>query len=218
MAFTQPPSKSKIPEPVPLESLDEDQQNLYKGLKASGGIATSPELDKPLPELSPEEVSEFQQLVLLETDPSDPTDNDKKTFVRSILSEKQYEKQYTLFGSVLTIFVDRSVNLTEQLYKELYEDIKGATPKITATSDEDYEIWLERYKLAACLTRIDRPNQASVHYSAKNGFYPLAVQLMTLPKPIYTALMETSRIFERHVEILIRRAQDSNFWKTGGAN
>lgn len=151
----------------------------------------------------------------LEEDPSAPTEDDKKEFLRCILGQTQYSKKYTLFGDIEVRFVDRSVSASEKIYSELAELVsKGG---IKAETDDQWSMWIERFTLAA--THVSTATATTgTNFTAQEHLMDKVKTYLDMPRPYYEALMETSRIFEEHVASLTRRAQDTNFWLTGGAN
>jgi hypothetical protein len=42
------------------------------------------------------------------------------------------------------------------------------------------------------------------------------MELTALPRPLYQALMEVARRFDRKVGIMIEKAADPDFWGAGG--
>ena len=225
--FAQPAARRPaIPQPVPLEQLDAARQSEYAAL-AEANKKLEGKLEEPaakpavrsagipfVPEVSPpDEVAPKK-----EPNPWDPTDEDKKSFVRSILGGKNYEKSYTLFGSVKVVFGDRDVDLTEKMYDQLEADGKTDTQKIHVDTDEQWSVWAERYMLGATLRSVTMEKTPAKTFAPPEVFHDRFKELSAYPRPLYQALMETARIFELHIRELVSKAQDANFWKTGGAN
>lgn len=233
--FVRPPLKQgKIAQPVPLSQVPPDKQAEYQDLtkaaaevkvEDAGAVAEkiddTPEPEQVLPEPEPEKITIGDTILTLsadgritavdriqttvEDDPAYPTDEDKQEFLRSILGPQPYRKMYALFGSVDVIMQDRSVELTEKVFK----DIENVVPK--PESDAETVSLIEQYVLAATIIRLDKEELES-----PTDFQARLSKLKT-SRPMYQALMQLSRTFERHVEFLTSKALETDFWKAGGA-
>ena len=234
--FAQPPARRPaIPKPVPVEQLDGARQAEYAALveankKLDGKIEESAPFNslantKLVPDTTISYAPGAQPVmsrvpadsVKQEPKPWDPTDEDKKNFVRSILGGKDYEKSYTLFGSVKVVFGDRGVDLTERMYDALEADGKDG-PRIHIDTDEQWSVWAERYMLGATLRSVTMEKTPAKSFAPPENFHDRFEELSAYPRPLYQALMEAARTFELHIRELVSKAQDANFWKTGGAN
>ncbi len=223
--FSAPPGKRppvKVPAVVPIADAPPEKQQEYKELVK---VLAGEDIDKKLEEDAqpvdgPSEVtSQIQigdtiltlsvdgrvlaadKLEASELDPSEPSEEDKQAFVRSLLGDKSFEKEFVVFGEIKIKFRDRSVEDTEKMYKR----IDSTEPK--PASPEEWAITLEREITALTLVTI-------------NGSELPVEKMETLTamqRPLYHAVLECSRTFERTVEILVSRALDQGFWKAGGA-
>lgn len=230
--FARPPLKQgKIAPPVPLSQVPPEKQDEYKELaKAAAAVKAEdegviaekiddgPDSAAPMPEteaekitiadtiltLSPDgRITAVDRIKLADDDPAMPTDEDKQEFLRSILGPHAYRKTYTLFGSVPVIMCDRSVDLTERVFK----DVEAAKPE----SDAETVSLIEQYVMAATVVRLNKDDLGP------SGDFAARLSIFKASRPMYQALMQTSREFERHVEFLTGKALDTGFWKAGGA-
>jgi hypothetical protein len=206
--FSQPPPQgARIPPSVPMDKLDPERAKLYAGLDAR--LEEPEEPTQPsLPIPSPPEPDLDDQYYL-------PDEEDKKAFLRALLGGKQFEKRFSLYGTIEASMVDRTTDQTEALYTALETDSKAG--KIRTETDEQWITWVERYRLASSLSEYKDANGPK-RYTATTEFLERTKELMKMPKPLYAAFMQTSRRFEAVVDVLTRRAHDPGFWKTGGAS
>ena len=211
--------KPKIPEVVDLKDADPDRKELYgkvaevfteerrKALSEAavgaarpgpgevfvpGAQAGAPPEEEPVATKKPEiEVAE----------------EDKRAFVRSLLADRSFEKSYVLFGGPVGVtLVDRTTAETDKLFDWL--------DKV-----EDESAWsleADRMCLASTIREIKRPD-------GRNSFPPTddwkarLEELRKLPRPLYEALIETSRNFEALVNKMVEKARDPDFWPAGGS-
>lgn len=211
--FTQPPAQGggKIAPAVPLAKTDEERQKAYAGLAAirEKEITAAPTAkmempEEPAPAAAPAENSPPSLAT--------PTTEDKQQFVRSILGEKQYGKEYKLFdGQVRVRLLDRTMEETEAMYTWLNSQVDQKKIK----DDDEWQLQYERYCLASTLTALFLATKAVTGIEGKSPLEKMEL-VAKLPKPLYRALMALSRVFEEHVDILTGKAQEQGFWKTGG--
>jgi len=203
MQIGQAQAPGKIAEPIPLEAADSAKKNLY-GALAEDRLAALASEGKTPPE--PEPVVESVR------DPATPTEVDKQAFLRAVLGDKSYEKVYTLFnGTVEITLVDRRTRQTEHLYdalRKLQEELKFP--------EGDWTMWEERFLLASTLRKVRFRNSSVKEYAFSDDLKGRVLELMEFSKPVYLALMETSRLFERQVQILTDKANDVGFWRADG--
>lgn len=240
--FSRPPGKGnpKIAETVPLSKADPAKQEEYAKFNEVLKEQAKEDLSKPLPETPaestaapPEPVASSAPPITIELgayrlifqdglltavdkveepppppDPAEPNEDEKRVFVRSILGSKSYEREFVLFGDLKVLFRDRDVPATEAMYAAVEAHLKDKN-----VSEEEWGVCVERYMCATTFVKTSQetvnlgPGNINDHFDA----------LCKLPRPIYTALMDASRTFERHIEMLVGRAQDRDFWKAGGA-
>lgn len=232
--FSAPPRKQgKIAPAVPINQVPAEKREEYEGLiKAMQEEVKGENLqqkldDGPLPGVEQDQVqldtsvieiagtrltiTEDGRIVAVDRiepivkDFAEPTDEDKQAFVRTIFGNKTFTKEFTLFGEMKVILADRTAAQTEDMYKQLEKlDPAPASP-------EEWGVELERYLAAMTVKSIDGKELDGTDLKTK------AKSLMELSRPLYVAVLDASRTFERMVEFLASRAQDKDFWKAGGA-
>lgn len=180
----------KVPPVVPLAEADATRQALYGPLVRAATGEEAPPVTVHIP------------------------DEDKKAFTQAILGGVPYEKRYDLFGNtVKVLMMDRTTAGMDQLYFWTAELLK------LKQIDDNVDLWLERFRLTLTLKTLElggRPIPLSKPKS-ETELLTLAQSLMQLSKPLYTALIETSRHFEAHVETMTVEARNPPFWKIGGS-
>ncbi len=201
----------KIPTPVPLDQADPERQKLYKDLASVDAklpepveVDTAPPIGIPPPP-DPDLDEQYYQ----------PTEDDKRAFVRSVLGGRSFEKKFLLFGVVEAQFVDRTTETTEQLYGQFEAD--SIAGKIQTSTDEAWASWLERYNLASTLRQF-KDDAGIKSYPQQLNLNERVTELMKINKPLYQALMQAGRRFEAIVSTLTAKAHEPDFWKTGGAS
>lgn len=206
-----PGFRPSIPPIIPLEQTDPERQRAYGELAAAAQELEKP-LDleggsAPLPVPSAEVAAPPEPAAKVYL----PSDDDKREFVRSILAAKPYEKSYVLFGGVKANFIDRTPADTLLLYAHLDKEI--VTGHIV--TEEEWQVGLERVRLATDLRTI---KGGSLDETLNGMLNDRINRLLALPRPLYEALMEAGRHFEGHIDYLVERAADPNFWRTGGGD
>ncbi len=215
-----PGPKPKIPETVPLRQASRERQELYAPLAEMD--RTDPEADgvpaasraenipfpKPAPELAPEAPQEPEAV-----QPEIPVE-DRQAFLASVLAHKPYTKTYTLFGQVRVTFRDRTPSQVEQIQAELNTSGIGELPEV------EQAILEERMVLAVELAHLDYGKTGEPLQEPEAGQIRKRADdlLGRFAKPLYQALLETCREFDRHVSELTRRALDKDFWQAGTEN
>jgi len=206
--FTSPPpgnKPGKIAPTIPLAKADKERQELYGPLVE--GLAAG-ESD-PLPKPASEPVDESPQ----PPEPTEelPSEEDRQVFLASVLGHKAYEKEYVLFGAVKVLFRDRTPREVE-----LIQSVVNQLPEM---SDVELAIQEERFVLAAQLARLAQPSEVKPYEPVTvDTLRNRADDLLSFPKPMYQALLDSCREFDRHVSQLTRHALDKDFWPAGTAN
>ena len=202
MQIGQSQAPGKIAEPIPLEAASSAKQSLYQPLVKArleelGGIPPTPP-DVTIPTIA---------------DPNEPDSADRQAFLRAVLGDKPYEKTFKLFNEMLEVtLVDRAAKATEKLYEELRK--QGAADQL---SDEDWTTWETRYILASTLRKLRFKGATVKEYDVPVDLKGRALELMEFTKPVYLALVMTSRLFEQQIQLLTERAGDVGFWKADGS-
>ena len=243
--FSTPPSvkaaPKDFPKPVPFEQLDEARREEYADLQeAKIPVENKPE---PVSETKPvdpigkpvmEEIISLKRegIVLrfvnglldkVEKDPgyvSEVTDAEKQEFIRSIIGGKAYVKTYQLFGGIEAVFSDRTVEYTEAMYAEINK--LGREKSIDISNENEAMLWVQRFQMAATLKAVKQPDGTMLldHAAVKfdTPFATLFKAVSALPRPLYQALFDAAVDFERHVELLVSKAREPDFWKAGGTS
>lgn len=141
-------------------------------------------------------------------DAAQPTEDEKQEFIRCVLGNRPYKKRYELFGGATSIeFADLTPSAEEGIYRSL--------AKAELKPGQDWAVVLDRMRLIASTT--------DTTFSDLIGGDPVIT--VTAVDDImqrlgsathYRVLMQMQRIFRRHLEIMLERALDSDFWKAGG--
>jgi hypothetical protein len=201
--------KAKIPTPVRLEDADEARKVMY------GGITDVRKEFKKEDELLPEPVEEVAptpigvaQDIPEEAGPIlEIAEEDKRSFVRSILGGRPFSKTYILFDVVKATFIDRTPDKTISMYEQAKAEANFDSPEWSAV--------FNRYYLASTLTTLTIDNKAE--QMDTDNLKAKIVRLKELPRPLYLALLDAAENFERLVDVLVDKAQDRDFWKAGGS-
>lgn len=197
--------KAKIPVPVKLENADETRKALYGGISDVRKEAIIS--DKPIDaaqEAPPPVMGTAQDIPVVPD--LQITDDDKKTFVRSVLGNRPFSKTYVLFGSVRVVLTDRTPDATLEMYNAA---VKEAQPDTA-----DWPAALNRHCLAYTLTEMEIDRKVE-----KQAQLPVNMEyLKKLPRPLYLALLDVSDAFEQLVNVLVDKAQDRDFWRAGGSS
>lgn len=204
--MTTPAAGAKLAPPVELNEADSERQKMYSGISDARSRALEDPSIKPLP------TPDFEPI---EIDPTLPviTDDDKKAFVRAVLGNKVFEKTYTLFGCIEVVFADRTVEESEKLYESL----------AAITDPDQWRLWLEQRQLTSTL-KLLTSKDISYKIIVNDTEFQFEVQHMIrfgaiskFNKPLFKALLQTSRRFELLVTSLTDSAHMTSFWPAGGA-
>lgn len=146
---------------------------------------------------------------------AEPTDGEKRAFLRSLFANSQYKKVYSVFDGALTLtMIDTTPDVEAALFEEvnaLYEDKEP--------TEEDWNITVERARLTANVDSI------TMHGTPLELAEDAATSLITRAEArisnfnstaMYRAALQTVRVFMLHLEMLVDRALDSDFWTAAG--
>lgn len=198
MQLGQDQAPAKIAEPIPLEEASSSKQGTYGPLVAARKEELAAEgktVEEPAPRPKPK-------------DDAEPTAEDKKAFLKAVLGDKQYEKTYPLFDGTLEVTLrDRSTQDTEQMYEKLRDD----------EFQKEFNLWEQRFMLACGLQKVRFKGANVREFEKPDDLKGRVLELMEFTKPVYMALMETGRLFERHVRVLTSKAHAPDFWKADGS-
>lgn len=168
------------------------------------GVQTLEALNRVMEQEEPEEPEE------LPVDPvekdAEPTAEEKQEFIRCVLGNRQYRKKYELFGGAYVVeFADLTPGEEENLYRALKDMPEG----------DDWAVTLGRMRMVASTVS----TTFSDLLQSDPVITPAAVnETVNLLKSQthYRTLMYTYRVFRRHLEIMLERALDSDFWRADG--
>jgi hypothetical protein len=185
--------------PLPAETLQVPAESAPGGftgdLSVGGGVTlklidgriTGVGLPEPEPETPPV------------PGPEEPTEEDKREFIRCVLGGVPYVKTFVLLGGQLQItFRDRGTETTERIYV-------GAG---------DNSLKFARCCLLASLIAVNKEE----HVPPKDVLTEGHDALTKLSRPMYEILMDTARKFDAHMGRLIDEAHNPDFWQPAGAS
>jgi hypothetical protein len=214
--------RAKIPTPVRLEDADEARKAMYGGIAnvrkefkkdsdplpepveevAGPGEEVTGQPEAPPPSLGVAQDPESSEVKL------EISDDDKHSFVRSILGGRAFSKTYVLFDVVKATFTDRTPDKTLSMYEQAKTEAVFDTPEWTVV--------FNKYYLASTLTALELDKDKGEPMGTEDLKAKIE-QLKKLPRPLYLALLDAADNFERLVDALVDKAQDRDFWKAGGS-
>ena len=151
----------------------------------------------------------------------DVVDADKQNFVRALLGDKAFEKTYTLFGQITAVYRSRTGKQTEKLYEILDRIAAGShvgeEAEVKVNTPELWQLWHDRFMLASSLSSVKQTGLSTKNYPDTDNFVSRVNELLTLPQPIFQALLQASRDFESLVTAMTDEAQNPDFWPAGGS-
>jgi hypothetical protein len=208
------------------------------------------------PEQQAEESIKPDQNITLSEEPKDAAEKEKKTescpacgctlvdnkvevtyeektkWLRHILGEAKFTKDYSMFGGRIRVrFRSRSMAENDAIFNQLTEDIRNEKiPEAPAFASPAYVTTMYRYMLAVSLEKLEKrspdgkapsiqvyPDMTNLPL-AKDGDTRSAVTRMHddtivgMDEGFVAALMATHRRFENLVSELIRHGEDPDFW------
>ncbi len=201
----------KVPTPEP-ELSEEDKARAAEG--AEKLAATQAVLAKE-EEIPPGDLAE----ALLE-EMAEPTVEDRREFLRGLLGNGIYEKRYEMYGGMLVMTLhDITPALEDQVFVAMSKLLKDGDIE----TDDDWALWLDRIRLMTNVSviRMARGGDIDCKLDPELGAEQLAAQagdrVKVFPSTaLYRAALQTVRVFSRHMEIMLDRALDSDFWEVGG--
>jgi hypothetical protein len=177
-----------------------------------------------------EAVQEAIEREIEEEDPevlsAKPTAADKQEFMRSILGNVAYAKEYQLFGGMIVVTLQDLTPLEEDaIYGQLAAD--QAAGRIETESD--WDLMLNRYRALYGIKKLLHTGEEgtaayarpTLDFDQETGIYETSGVWMEKHfgnATLYRAVMRTVRIFRYHLEAMFERALDSDFWKVDGSD
>lgn len=183
------------------------------------------EEDVPASKKSPEEIAdelEALQAVLAEDIPdepdpidvaAEPLESDRRNFLRSILGDKQYEKEYVLFGGMLIVkMTDISPEQEDGIFAQLAVDQREESIK----TQEDWELQLDRYRAVVNVKYAISSGTAIDKNQSEDLKEKVAELCRTKNSTVYRAILRTVRVFRRHLDLMMEKSMQSDFWQVDG--
>ena len=232
----KPPPGPKVGPTKKYGDLDPEQKEALGGLdklKAPVGTSSSPPAEE---QVEPAAVAQAEegaeklealQAVLQpeeETDPdadlrqeATPTEQDRQEFMRCLLGNRAYAKRYELFGGMLVItFRDIPPAKEDMLFAILAEKQRDAEIK----TDDDWEVEMLRLRLIANVESMIIAGQPEIKHPAADVASDAEAATIVMnsfkSSVTYRAVLRTLRIFKLHLEWLLERSLDSDFWEADG--
>lgn len=145
-----------------------------------------------------------------------PTVEDRQEFMRCILGDKSYEKAYDLFGGMIRVTLR---DLTPGENDIVFSQLAIAQREDKLDTEDDWDLLLDRFRLTAGMSRMiwaGKVNRQSFDF--KESLSSASEKLIESLKnsTVYRALLRLSRVFQRHLTILMERATDPDFWVVDG--
>jgi len=157
---------------------------------------------------APEKPDEMEQAAV-------PSDEDKQQFLRSILGDTAYAKEYSLFGGMLVVtMTDISPALEDRIFEQLARDQADGTIKTQA----DWDLMEDRYRIVTNISKILwMGKQAVSDYNTEDLRERVKARIDSLKSSVlYRVLLRVTRIFRRHLDILCERSMTPDFWQSAG--
>jgi len=225
----------KVGETVDYSKLPPERQAELGDLDALK--ATTPE-----PELPPEEAARAQegaeQLEALQAviakeaeqpvdsaetrleELAEPTIEDRREFLRCMLGNGIYSKRYEMYGGMLVMTLH---DITPELEDKVFLEMAGLVEKGDVKTDDDWALWLDRIRLLTHVSTVRMSQNAEIKWELDPELETKQLALQAMGKvnrfpstALYRAALQTVRVFMRHMEIMLDRALDSDFWTAGG--
>ena len=227
----------KLGETVNYKDLPPEKQSELGDLEALSKERTpEPEMseeDKARAEQGAEQLSAMQEVLAREEQPEEidavesrleemaqPTVEDRREFMRCLLGNGIYEKRYEMFGGMLVMTMQDVIpDIEDKVFTELAKMVDTGDIK----TDDDWSLWLDRLRLLTNVKAIRLPakEEIPVGLDEKLGDKQMPLQawgrVNAFPSTALSrAALQAVRVFSRHMEIMLDRALDSDFWEVGG--
>jgi hypothetical protein len=147
---------------------------------------------------------------------AEPTDEDKRSFLRSVLGGHMYSKRYEMFGGLFVMTLhDVAPAFEDTLFSSMAQELDAGRIK----TDADWELLLDKMRLVVNVESFRFGKNEAVKCSMNDGALAdqaVERQNMFPSSTVYRAALQTVRVFVRHMELMLDRALDSDFWVDGG--
>ena len=144
---------------------------------------------------------------------AEPTDEDKQNFLRSVLGDKPYTREYPLFGGT---YVVELTDLTAKEEDSIFTELKKDQLHKRITTEEDWELMLTRYQSVMKVSKISQSGKDAKDLPFKGTLKNRVKKLCALNSALYRAVMRAVRVFQLHLTILVEYSLRPDFWKAGG--
>lgn len=158
----------------------------------------------------------------------DPTPEDKQTFLRALYTEDRFMKQYSLFNGMVKVwFRARDTRESDDVIKQLHKDVE-----IHRNDPSLIHVRITRLNLVCGLARIewydengdpvdvkDFPEVNKKNYVSTDDNTISCIQLadeqvlQPLNESLFNAIFHVFMKFTVLVEMMMSRAEDSDFWQ-----
>ncbi|HSN70701.1 MAG TPA: hypothetical protein VLT59_04295 [Steroidobacteraceae bacterium] len=184
-------------EPPPIDP--DETQKIERGVQTLEALSHVMEQEEPMEDPS-DPIEEAAQ----------PTEEEKQEFIRCVLGNRPYKKRYELFGGATSIeFTDLTPAAEEGIYRSL--------AKAELEPGQDWAVALDRMRLVA--STVDTTFSDLISGDPVITVTAVDEIMRRLGSAThYRVLMQMQRIFHRHLEIMLERALDSDFWRVGGSS
>jgi len=228
-----PNHKVDIPEAIPIEKLPADKQTkIAADLKEASEfmkqvnvpVVEAPKTEQPKEVVNTPAVADSEQteankgpsycprcgLDPKQTDLESISQEDRKEWLRSVMSDKSFYKDFPVMGGSMVVrFKTRTIEEADSIQEEMSK-IMAQDVSIGLSSMQNIASKQSRLQLSTSLVFISVNNQVT-NYSELKGdakFAGWSEQKLTLIMSVFCK-------FERIVQTLINHALDDSFWKTG---
>lgn len=220
--------KAEIGDPRIFQPVQVDPRVLAAEEAQAKTQVDDPNETQKIPRVTPEQVADELEALHTVVDEQDdepdddideealPTEEDKRQFIRAIMGGESYAKVYDVCGGVMKVrLVDPWPVDQEKVFEQLERDVRDEVIK----TQGDWETWYDRYQL------VQRVHEITIAPSGAKTVMQHTPDLRVDFKNLvdqkrgtaaYQILMRVGRVFQRHVELLVERSLDSDFWTDDG--
>jgi len=147
-----------------------------------------------------------------------PTDEDKQRFMRCLFGDTLYTKEYQLFGGMLIVeMTDRPALIDDRIFMQLSLDQKMGEIE----TQDDWDIMLDRYRMVSNIAKVMWSGNQIMEAATGSNLRELVKERIDegiKNSVVYRALLRATRVFRLHLDVMLERAMDSDFWQVGGAS
>jgi hypothetical protein len=150
-----------------------------------------------------------------------PTQDDLRNFMRCLFGDTPYRKEYKLFGGMLIVeMTDVSPEVEDRIFVQL--SIDQREDKIE--TQDDWDLALDRYRMAVNIRKVVWSGQDIIkekddtEYGTLREIVEARIVKGLKNSVVYRALLRATRIFRRHLNIMLERSMDSDFWQVDGSS